>query len=236
LGRFCFCGPPSFFAFCHFGRPFFWIQVNQSDTHFSPLRHLFVTFEWQLWNETNLKMNSNPEVFMQIQTFSHIPSSDLSADFRSRFDLRTLTAFAIEAVHRVKPGSSTFVHNGQVFSEPMLLTVLTFCYASGIYASSEIEEAIRENEAVRYLCARVFPDSEDLRHYRRGNAAAIKRCLIELFTLADGSCAGGDNMFPTYATHSARQMLGASRSWMYVAEADRRVTLAIQADSIAMDA
>ena len=173
---------------------------------------------------------------MQIQVFNRRQSSDLSADFRSRFDLRQLTAFAIEAVHRVKPGSTTLMHKGQIFSEPMLLTVLTFCYSCGIYASSEIEEAIRENEAVRYLCARVFPDSEDLRHYRRGNAGVIKRCLIELFTLAEESGSVGDNMFPTYAAHSARQMFGASRGWMFVAEADRRVTLAIQADSIAMDA
>jgi hypothetical protein len=144
----------------------------------------------------------------------------LAENFGAHFSARELSSFAIEAVHIVSPGITTFQHNGQVFSQPMLLTVLTFCYASAIYASSDIERAILEDESVRYLCARVFPEAEDLRHFRRRNASIIKQCLVELFTIAARANRSG---FPN------------TPQWMIAAEADRRVMLAIQADSIAMD-
>lgn len=173
---------------------------------------------------------------MEIPQFTPANPLDLSADLRSQIGLWQLTTMAIEAVHKVKPGCSTFVHKGQFFSESMLLTVLTFCYAGAIYASSEVEAAIHEDEHVRYLSARVFPDSEDLRHFRRANAGLIKKCLTELFGLADNSCRGPENLFPTYAASSSELMFSASRNWLFTAEAERRVTLAIQADCIAMDA
>jgi len=164
------------------------------------------------------------------------PSLELPADLRARFDARELASFAIEAIHRVKPGSSTFLHNGQMFSESMLLTVLTYCYAIGVYASSEVEQTIQDDETVRYLCARVFPDSEDLRQFRRRNASLIKHGLIQLFAIADHKFNSGSDGYLTYATVSLGQTFAAGRAWEFAAEADRRVTRAIQADSIAMDA
>ena len=54
---------------------------------------------------------------MEIPTSLIQPGLELPADLRDRFGSRELASFAIEAVHRVKPGSSTFQHNGQIFSE-----------------------------------------------------------------------------------------------------------------------
>jgi hypothetical protein len=181
-------------------------------------------------------MKMKPEILKDLSVFNPLPAFEPSIDLRSIFEPKELATLAIEAVHRVKPGSSVFNCWGQAFSESMLLTVLTFCYASQIYASSEIEDAALENETVRYLCARVFPAAGDLRHFRRGNAAVIKRCLIELFILAEGKFQVFDDQFSTYATLSFGQMFSASRNWMFAAEVERRVTLAIQADSIALDA
>jgi hypothetical protein len=181
-------------------------------------------------------MKTKTELLRDLGTLYPKEEFDLSLDLRSLLEPKELASLAIEAVHRVKPGSSIFNHRGQLFSESMLLTVLTFCYASQIYASSEIEEAVLENDIVRYLCARVFPEGDDLRHFRRGNADVIKRCLMELFALAEAKFQIAHDRFPTYATLSFEQMFGASRDWMFVAEAERRVTLAIQADSIALDA
>ncbi len=175
-------------------------------------------------------------MLMEFSTPSTSPILDLPADLRTRFDARELASFAIEAVHRVKPGSSVFLHNGQMFSESMMLTVLTYCYAAGIYGSSEVEQMITDDETVRYLCARVFPDSEDLRQFRRRHASLIKHSLIQLFAIADHKLHSSSDDYLTYANLSLGQSFALGRAWEFTAEAERRVTRAIQADSIAMDA
>ena len=153
------------------------------------------------------------------ETLNGIQAAEPS-DFREKLDARQLAGFAIEAVHRVQPGSSTFHRDGKFFSRSMLFTLLTYCYATGVYASTDIEEAIRDDETVRYLCACVFPDFEDIRQFRRRNAPELKECLIQLFSiLSDHS----DGHFDKYA------------DWELITEAERRLRIAIQADSMAMD-
>ncbi len=68
----------------------------------------------------------------------------------------------------------------------MLLTLLTYCYAAGIYGSEDIEWDCRNDAAARYLCANTFPDQEAIRSFRGANREWIEDCLTCVYQCVYG--------------------------------------------------
>ena len=66
---------------------------------------------------------------------------------------------------------------GVAFHPRSLLAVLTYCYVSEIYSSSEIEELMRRDANFRCVCGNQMPDAQTLRRFRRYNHEAIEACL-----------------------------------------------------------
>ena len=108
----------------------------------------------------------------------------LRGPFQNQSDLRQvvggrgLVHLALESVQRLdetQPGWHT--RTSHEFEPRMMLTLLSYCYASGIYGSAQIAEAIRNNETVRYICARTYPHPEAIRDFRRENREAIRHGL-----------------------------------------------------------
>src|SRR5207253_2479368 len=64
------------------------------------------------------------------------------------------------------------------FRPQMMLTLLAFCYASGLYGSRDIEWATRIDRTIRYICAHQFPDWLAIRRFRRQNRQLLKQCLM----------------------------------------------------------
>jgi hypothetical protein len=62
----------------------------------------------------------------------------------------------------------------------MLLAILTYCYALGIYSSRSIERRICRDDTLRYLCAWKFANRKLLRRFRDQNRRVIERCLLEV--------------------------------------------------------
>lgn len=69
-----------------------------------------------------------------------------------------------------------------------LLTLLTYCYGSGICGSEEIERACGDDPSVRYLCSRTFPNQEMIRRFRRANRPWLEACLLNVYANAFSSC------------------------------------------------
>jgi transposase len=65
----------------------------------------------------------------------------------------------------------------------MLLGVMIYCYATGIFGSRKIEQATFHHVAVRYLAANTHPDHDTLCTFRRENAALLKAALHEVLEL-----------------------------------------------------
>ena len=103
--------------------------------------------------------------------------------------------------------------------EPVLRTVLAFCYASGVYASIELEAMAKHDPSVRYLCANDFPRFEEIRRFRRQNIGLLRETLARVLH-------AGWRLFNEDAAVSFLP---------FVAEADHRLSLAVAADSAAMD-
>ncbi len=68
----------------------------------------------------------------------------------------------------------------------LLLGLLVYSYATGMFSSRQIERASYENVAVRLLCADTHPDHDTLCAFRRKNGALLHRAFAQVLELAAG--------------------------------------------------
>lgn len=98
---------------------------------------------------------------------------------------RTLVKLALDAVQTVDWENVEEELKARCECQPrMMLTLLSFCYASGIYGSQQIRQAMRDHAMVRYICAKEFPDESALRKFRKENRALLTQCLTYMFQQA----------------------------------------------------
>jgi hypothetical protein len=121
----------------------------------------------------------------------------------------------------------------------MMLTLLTYCYATGVYGSADIELAIERDQMTRYLCARTYPDLDVIRGFRRLNLGEIKQCLAAVLKRAWELRFAEDDA----PSGERKPCAGASRNrWIrsdpapdFAKEAEQRVAQAIRDDSMTLD-
>lgn len=70
-------------------------------------------------------------------------------------------------------------------SSRMLLALLTYCYAAGVYASEDIHWMCRRDSGARYLCANSWPDERSLRRFRRQWRPLVQACLEWVYAVAE---------------------------------------------------
>jgi transposase len=66
----------------------------------------------------------------------------------------------------------------------MMLSVLIYCYANGIFSSRQIERATYQHLSVRYLAANTHPDHDTIAKFRRDNGALLRSAFVQLLQLA----------------------------------------------------
>lgn len=66
----------------------------------------------------------------------------------------------------------------------MMLSLLIYCYANGIFSSRRIERATHRDIAVRYLTADTHPDHDTICAFRRENFDAVAACFVHVLELA----------------------------------------------------
>lgn len=99
-------------------------------------------------------------------------------DLRKRIPTSLLLRWAIESPQTVDLNWSGHLKASVGECRPqMLLSLLSFCYAVGYYASEEIQEAIKIDRTMRYICARTHPDAKTIRRFRRNYRGALDQCL-----------------------------------------------------------
>ena len=105
----------------------------------------------------------------------------LSPDMRDWIPEDDLAHFVIEAVALVDV--SRFRVNergtGSAQYEPrMMLALLIYCYAIGIFSSRRIERATWRDLGVRFVAANRHPDHDTIAKFRRENFAAVADCFL----------------------------------------------------------
>lgn len=98
-----------------------------------------------------------------------------------------LVHFIMDAVGEldVRPARVNERGSGDAQYPPaMMLGLLIYSYASGLFSSRQIERASHDSVAVRLLCADTHPDHDTICAFRRQNAQLLSRSFAQVVELA----------------------------------------------------
>jgi transposase len=98
-----------------------------------------------------------------------------------------LVHFVIEAAERVEISAFKVNWRGtgsEQYHPRMMLALLVYCYANGIFSSRRIERATHRDIGVRFVAANTHPDHDTIAKFRRDNAEAFATAFLEILLLA----------------------------------------------------
>ena len=111
----------------------------------------------------------------------------LPPDLREWVPEDDLVHFVIEAVDRLPLESFRVNHRGtgdKQFPPHMMLALLIYSYANGLFSSRKIERATHRDVAIRYLTAGTHPDHDTICKFRRENLEAFRESFVDVLELA----------------------------------------------------
>lgn len=111
----------------------------------------------------------------------------LPPDLRDWIAEDDLAHFVIEAVERVGMGAFKVNHRGTgsaQYHPRMMLALLIYCYANGIFSSRRIERATYRDIGIRFVAANLHPDHDTIATFRHENFAAISESFLQVLLLA----------------------------------------------------
>ena len=111
----------------------------------------------------------------------------LPPDLRDWIPEDDLAHFVLEAVERVEMGRFKVNERGTgdaQYHPRMMLALLIYCYANGIFSSRRIERATYRDIGVRFVAANTHPDHDTLCKFRRENGRAVSESFLQVLLLA----------------------------------------------------
>jgi hypothetical protein len=124
------------------------------------------------------------------------------------------------------PGRGRFDHRS-------LVSLLTYCYATGLYDSEEIQFRLGSDSSLRFFCGRAIPDSITLGQFRRRYQSILAETLGQVLRAAwerqAGGAVAGISGHPSVPWSKLISGSGFRR------EAGERLSRAVKADCAALD-
>lgn len=111
----------------------------------------------------------------------------LPPDMREWVPENHLVHFVIDAVGQLDVSAAKVNQRGsgdEQYPPQMMLGLLIYCYASGVFSSRAIEAMTYDSVAVRYLCADTHPDHDTICTFRRENRALLSSAFAQVLELA----------------------------------------------------
>ena len=111
----------------------------------------------------------------------------LPPDLRDWLTEDDLAHFVVEAVERVPLERFEVNERGTgsaQYHPRMMLALLVYCYANGIFGSRRIERATYRDIGVRYVAANCHPDHDTICTFRRSNFDAVAAAFLQVLLLA----------------------------------------------------
>jgi hypothetical protein len=87
----------------------------------------------------------------------------------------------LEGIDWTNPTIVTFEQKHPQFRPKMFLRLLTYAYATSIYASEDVAEACYRDELFRQICEGDPPTARAIRAFRRENRSLLQWFLMEVF-------------------------------------------------------
>ena len=134
--------------------------------------------------------------------------------------------------------SGRFVFHSESFRCDLLMSLLVYFYARGVYSSSDIEASLPEDETARDFCAGSYPDWRTLRRFRRLHRDALKSCLRYVLDRSWRSPSGQEtpvrHALPTLPRFAFGQGPDDGGTSPAEAEAEERINRAVFMDGMSM--
>ena len=111
----------------------------------------------------------------------------LPPDMREWVPKDHLVHFLMDAVEELDLRAARVNQRGtgdEQYPPAMMLGLLVYCYASGVFSSRVIEGMTYENVAVRVLCADTHPDHETICAFRRNNGKLLAEGFAQVLEMA----------------------------------------------------
>lgn len=111
----------------------------------------------------------------------------LPPDLRDWVQEDDLAHFLVDALGLIDLSSARINSRGTgsaQYPPAMMLAVLIYCYANGMFSSRQIERATYQHLSVRYLAANTHPDHDTIAKFRRENGRLLHSAFVQLLQLA----------------------------------------------------
>ncbi|HEY5892265.1 MAG TPA: transposase, partial [Chthoniobacterales bacterium] len=108
-------------------------------------------------------------------------------DIRDWMPKNHLVHFILDAVEELDLRSALVNERGsgsEQYPPSMLLALLIYSYATGVFSSRQIERATYENVAARVLCADTHPDHDTICTFRQRNGKLLKESFGQVLQMA----------------------------------------------------
>lgn len=103
----------------------------------------------------------------------------VAEDDMARFIVDAVEAVGESACHYNWRGSGS-----EQYPPRMMLALLVYCYAGGVFTSRRIERATWRDVAVRYITGDHHPDHDTIARFRRENGPLFETCFVRVLELA----------------------------------------------------
>ena len=111
----------------------------------------------------------------------------LPPDLKGWLPADDLAHFVVAAVERVPIGAfkvAARVGGRPQYHPRLMLALLIYCYANGIFSSRRIERATHRDLGVRFVAANLHPDHDTIAVFRSTNQTAIEAAFLQVLLLA----------------------------------------------------
>jgi transposase len=111
----------------------------------------------------------------------------LPPDLRDWIPANHLAHFVVEAIQGMDLRGIRVNQRGtgsEQYPPGMMLSLLIYCYAAGVFSSRLIELATFEHVAVRFIAANTHPDHDTICTFRRENKALLEETFVRVLELA----------------------------------------------------
>src|SRR3954452_12460388 len=119
--------------------------------------------------------------------FSRNQSFLLPPDLKDWLASDDVAHFIVAAVERVS--LTSFQVPARTGGKPqyhprLMLALLIYCYANGVFSSRRIERATYRDVGARFIAANTHPDDDTIATFRRTNKAAFEASFLDMLLLA----------------------------------------------------
>src|SRR5271157_3463669 len=111
----------------------------------------------------------------------------LPPDLRNWVPAGHLAHFILDAVQEMDLRQIKVNERGtgsEQYPPRMLLALLLYCYATGVFSSRRIEQASSDSVPVRMICAGTHPDHDTICTFRRENKALLQETFVRVLEMA----------------------------------------------------